>query len=305
MCIRRTQMDWQNDVSFCDGGIVDPNEIVNLLSENLELESIRELLSTRYERMQTLFRNTETDGEAWRQDGCGIANPLRYKDVLLEIPRGRFDAGNGMWCGANGILSRPSVGIDLPTWMQRRDAQPHQRIMVIAEAPQRAKHDAGKLLLSSPWAFHSMEYRALQTNTLIRVRSVIEAYMCEKDAIVYMTDCRKIYDGTGTAQEQYEASYRRILQREIDLFRPTTIIGFGSKVLEALCPDVVANSDEGFTHRVCHHPYETTYNGIRALFFAHPSGANATLGCIASNIREENPGLSRDEALFRYYTNWN
>lgn len=297
-------MNWQNDVSFCEGGIVNPNEIVNLLSNDLELESIRDVLSARYEKMQTLFRDTAADDEAWLQDGCGIANPRHYKDVLLEIPRGLFDAENDMWCGANGILARPNVGIDLPTWMQRRDTQPRQRIMVIAEAPQRAKHDAGMLLLSSPWAFHSMEYRALPKNRLIR--SVIEAYMCEKNAVVYMTDCRKIYDGVGMAQRQHEVSYRRILQREIDLFGPTTIIGFGSKVLEALCPDVVANSDEGFAHRVCHHPYKTTYNGIRALFFAHPSSANAaTLNCVVSNIREENPGLSRDEALFRYYTNWN
>ena len=149
-----------------------------------------------------------------------------------------------------------------------------------------------------------MEYRAVSKNRLIR--PVIEAYMCERDAVVYMTDCRKIYDGAGFAQRQYEVSYRMILQREIDLLRPTTIIGFGSKVLEALCPDVVANSDEGFAHRVCHHPYETTYNDIRTLFFAHPSGANAsTFNCVVSNIREENPGLSRDEALLRYYTNWN
>lgn len=297
-------MNWQNDVLFCDGGIVNPNEIVNLLSENLELECVRDVLSTRYERMQTLFRNTVADDRAWRQDGCGIADPQHYRDVLLEIPRGLFGEGNGMWCGVNGILSRPDVGIDLPTWMQRRGVQPRQRIMVIAEVPQRARHGAGMLLLSSPWAFHSMEYRALPKNRLIR--SVIEAYMCEKNAVVYMTDCRKIYDGVGMAQRQHEVSYRRILQREIDLFGPTTIIGFGSKVLEALCPDVVANSDEGFAHRVCHHPYETTYNGIRALFFAHPSSANAaTLNCVVSNIREENPGLSRDEALFRYYTNWN
>lgn len=298
-------MDWQSDVSFCEGGIVNPNEIVNLLSENLELECVRDVLSTRYERMQTLFRNTAADDRAWRQDGCGIADPRHYRDVLLEIPRGLFGEGNGIWCGANGILARPSVGIDLPTWMQRRGARPRQRIMVVSDVPQRTGHDAGTLLLSSPWAFHSMEYRALQTNTLIRVRSVIEVYMCEKDAVVYMTDCRKIYDGAGIAQRQHEASYRRILQREIDLFRPTTIIGFGNRVLEALCPDVVANSDEGFAHRVCHHPYETAYNGIHALFFAHPSGANATLNCVVSNVREENPGLSRDEALFRYYTNWN
>lgn len=304
MYMRGIPMNWQNDVSFCEGGIVNPNEIVNLLSNDLELESIRDVLSARYERMQTLFRNTAADDEAWRQDGCGIANPWRYKDVLLEIPRGLFGEGNDMWCGVNGILSRPDVGIDLPTWMQRRGVQPRQRIMVIAEVPQRARHGAGMLLLSSPWAFHSMEYRALPKNRLIR--SVIEAYMCEKNAVVYMTDCRKIYDGVGMAQRQHEVSYRRILQREIDLFGPTTIIGFGSKVLEALCPDVVANSDEGFAHRVCHHPYETTYNGIRALFFAHPSSANAaTLNCVVSNIREENPGLSRDEALFRYYTNWN
>lgn len=303
MCIRRMQLNWQNDVTFCDGGVVNPNEIVDLLSENLGLEFVRDVLSTRYERMRTLFKDTAADDRAWRQDGCGIADPRHYKDVLLAIPRGRFDERNDMWCGANGILARPDVGIDLPTWMQRRGVRPRQRIMVVSDVPQRTGHDAGTLLLSSPWAFHSMEYRALPKNRLLR--PVIESYMCERDAAVYMTDCRKIYAGAGFAQRQHEASYRRILQREIDLFRPTTIIGFGSKVLETLCSDVVVNSDEGFAHRVCHRPYETAYNGIRALFFAHPSGANATLGCIASNIREENPGLSRDEALFRYYTNWN
>ena len=38
--------------------------------------------------------------------------------------------------------------------------------------------------------------------------------------------------------------------------------------------------------------------------FAHPSPLNASLGCVASNVINENPGITREEAIVKYYTEW-
>lgn len=294
-------MNWETDVSFCDDTIVDSGAIVRLLSDNLRLGNAQAALAERYRRMQSLYPNASADDPRWRQDGCTIADPRSHWDVLLGMPRNVFGADNPTWCGTGGILNCEDVGIDLPTWMMRRNANPQIRIMVVAEEPKRQGLGTGALWVSSPWAFHSMEYRNHSRNP--RMRTIIEAFMQDKEGVVYMTDIRKIY-AKGTAHRGFDGTYRSILDCEIELFNPSVLIGYGSTVLDELRSGLSGHPDGAFARLVCHRPYEDLYNGVRTLVFAHPSPLNASLGCVASNVINENPGITREEAIVKYYTEW-
>ena len=294
-------MNWETEVSLCDGGIVSSDAIVSLLSDNLRLETAQAVLAERYRKMQLLYSNASADDPRWRQDGCTIADTRNHWDVLLGMPHNVFGADNPTWCGTGGILKCEDVGIDLPTWMMKRNANPQIRIMVVAEEPKRQGLGTGALWVSSPWAFHSVEYRNHSRNP--RMRTIIEAFMQDKEGVVYMTDIRKIY-AKGTTHRGFDGTYRSILDCEIELFNPSVLIGYGSTVLDELRPGLSGHPDGAFARLVCHRPYEDLYNGIRTLVFAHPSPLNASLGCVASNVMNENPGITREEAIVKYYTEW-
>lgn len=294
-------MDWQTEVLFCDNVIVNSDTIAGLLADKLQLASVRTILERRYNLMRALFKDALADSSDWRQNGCTIADTRSHWDVLLGIPISMFNANNTIWCGEGGILNREDVGLDLPTWIIKNGVNPHMRIMVVAESPKRENVTAGTLWLSSPWAFHSKEYRDHPRNT--RIRPIVETFMDEKNAAVYLTDIYKIY-AKGQTLNNSEVDYRSILNREIELFNPSIIIGYGSKVLDALRPGLSKNPSGAFARLVCHYPFEDSYCGIRTLIFAHPSPLNATLNCVVANMIEQHPGLSRDEALLRYYTDW-
>ena len=294
-------MNWETEVSFCDDTIVSFDAIVRLLSDNLRLGNAQAALGERYRKMQSLYPNASADDCRWRQEGCTIADARSHWDVLLGLPRNLFGNDNSTWCSLGGILNSEDVGMDLPTWMMKRDANPQMRIMVVAEEPKRQGLGAGTLWVSSPWAFHSMEYRNHSRNP--RMRTIIEAFMQNKDAVIYMTDIRKIY-AKNTAHHNFDGIYQSILDCEIELFNPSVLIGYGSTVLDELRPGLSGHPDGAFARLVCHRPYEDRYKGVRTLVFAHPSPLNASLGCVASNVINENPGITREDAIVKYYTEW-
>ena len=295
-------VDWSDQVSFCDDKIAAVSDVVNALVNNLKLESVRSILSERYSKMKELFGTASANESRWEQPGCAIADTGRHKDVLLGIPRKLFDADNEMWCGAGGILSRKDVGLDLPTWMELKGSKQIAHIMIVASEPKRAIHTSGNLWLSSPWAFHSKDYRERQKNPWMR--TIVESFMRDRQAVVYLTDCRKIYDADEIAQTNYVTEYQKCFEKEIELFKPTIMIGYGANVYRALKSGLNGEPHCGFSHMVCDGPYEDTYNGIRTLIFAHPSGRNACHDCIWAKQKEKNANISRKDALFQYYTKW-
>ena len=298
----RQSLDWENKVSFCDDKIVSVAEVVAALVDNLQLASVRRILLDRYSRMKELYGKASANDSKWVQTGCTIADMKKHKDVLLGIPRGMFDTDNEMWCGNDGILGRKDVGLDLPTWMELKGSKRTERIMIAASEPKRAIHTSGSLWLSSPWAFHSMEYRARMKNPLML--TIVESFMCERQAVVYLTDCRKIYDADKIAQNSYADEYKRCLEREIKLFGPTVLIGYGANVYRALKPELKVKSKCGFSQLVCDGPHKDEYGVIPTRFFAHPSGMNACHDCIWSKLQEKHAGISRKDALLKYYTEW-
>ena len=293
-------LDWSSQVSLCDDEIVATTEVVSTLVDNFQLGSVRKMFLNRYSNMKRLFGKATVNDSGWKQAGCDIADTQRHKDVLLGIPRKLFDDDNEMWCGEKGILGREDVGLDLPTWMELKGSKRTERIMIVASEPKRAVHTSGNLWLSSPWAFHSMEYRARMKNPLML--TIVESFMCERQAVVYLTDCRKIYDADKIAQNSYADEYKRCFEKEIKLFKPTLLIGYGSNVLETLSID---NPQRDFSSKVVNGPYANWYQGIRVLVFAHPSPANVSCHKrIWSKMKEKEAGISRDEALIKYYTEW-
>ena len=298
----RQSLDWGNKVSFCDDKIVSVAEVVKTLVDNLHLGKVSTILRERYSKMKGLFGTASANDPEWKQTGCDIEDTQKHKDVLLGIPRGMFDTDNEIWCGGNGILGREDVGLDLPTWMELEGSKRTERIMIVASEPKRAVHTSGSLWLSSPWAFHSMEYRARMKNPLML--TIVESFMCERQAVVYLTDCRKIYDADKIAQNSYADEYKRCLEREIKLFGPTVLIGYGANVYRALKPELKVKSKCGFSQLVCDGPHKDEYGVIPTRFFAHPSGMNACHDCIWSKLQEKHAGISRKDALLKYYTEW-
>ncbi len=295
-------VDWNSQVSFCDDKIVAVSDVVKTLVDNLQLGSVRKILQDRYSRMKKLYGTVSADDSEWKQTGCDIADTNKHKDVLLGIPRSLFASDNVMWCGENGILGRKDVGLDLPTWMELKGSNGTVRIMIVASEPKRAIHTSGNLWLSSPWAFHSKDYRERQRNPWMR--TIVESFMRDKQAVVYLTDCRKIYDADEIAQNSYEEEYKTCLEKEFDLFKPTVLIGYGSNVYRVLKSALKVKSPCGFSQMVCDGHHEDEYNGIRTLIFAHPSRMNACHDCIWSKLKERHAGISRNDALLKYYTEW-
>ena len=295
-------VDWGSQVSFCDDKIGAVADVVNTLADNLQLGSVRSILLDRYSRMKNWYGTASANDSEWKQTGCDIADTKKHKDVLLGIPRSLFAVDNEMWCGENGILGRKDVGLDLPTWMELNGSKRAERIMIVASEPKRAIHTSGNLWLSSPWAFHSKDYREHQRNPWMR--TIVESFMRDKQAVVYLTDCRKIYDANEIAQNSYEEEYKACLEREFDLFKPTVLIGYGSNVYRTLKTGLKVKPQCGFSQMVCDGHHEDEYNGIRTLIFAHPSGMNACHDCIWSKLKETDPGISRRDALLKYYTEW-
>ena len=299
----RQVVDWSSRVSFCDDKIVAAEKIVSVLVGNLHLGSVSAILSERYSKMKGLFGTASANDSGWEQSECVIADTKQHKDVLLGIPRSLFDVDNEMWCGNGGILVRKDVGLDLPTWMEVKGSKRTERIMIVASEPKRAIHTSGNLWLSSPWAFHSMEYREHMKNPLMR--TIVESFMRDKQAVVYLTDYRKIYDADGIAQKGYGSEYQKCLEKEISLFKPTVMIGYGSNAYRALKAGLKGHPKCGFSRMVSNGPYKDEYDGgIRTLVFAHPSSLNACHDCIWSKIKETNGGISRKDALLKYYTEW-
>ena len=50
-------VDWNSQVSFCDDKIVAVSEVVKILVDNLQLESVRKILLDRYLLMKKLYGN--------------------------------------------------------------------------------------------------------------------------------------------------------------------------------------------------------------------------------------------------------
>lgn len=124
---------------------------------------------------------------------------------------------------------------------------------------------------------------------------IVESFMKDKHAVVYLTDYRKIYTGDGHASTpQFNKQYDAILDREIAMFKPDVILGFGKDAATALGQDFNEVSSKP-------KPHEGTFKDVCVLSFLHPSPSNANA---QNSICEARSNMTREDALLDYYTNW-
>lgn len=288
---RNTQqrLNWDG-IDFCDPQTISYEKIVNILvgKDKVFPSSLGGIFLNRYKKMQENFSkpiSSEDDKgrNIWYQDedGLGIANAEKFKDALLEIGRDKFN-GDSKWVGSDGILNYPCVGHDLPIWICTKNGNDKKkRIMIVSQDPMRNCHGCDKLLLSSPYGFHSADYlnsAKRNDNMLNLVHWLLYVY----DAYVYLTDFKKIYirskkdsgskglcvgepknggcEFSNVCSEQQRAksiiakksaiddhylnSYSNALREEVTLFKPDLILTLGAPASKSLNEDL---KDENFS----------------------------------------------------------
>ena len=285
-------MDWK-DVAFCsdkpiEGLNVDVESIVKTLSGDKRIfpAGLSSVFSDRYVRMRENFlESCVTHPEKWKQGDLCLSNTQEYKDALLEIPS-TYSAfsNNHEWLD---ILQNPCVGHDLPVWMWGSKPNINRRVMIVSQDPLRTGHGNKKLLLSTPFGYHSAEYR---NNN--RLMILLTLRLMEEGVILYFTDVMKIYNrkpeplkldpktkrykspckgcshyNECISQRQqiskkklsirrgYMELYKECLNEEIKLFSPNVILVLGADTANSMKIDVA-----NFKGRACPDPYNYSYD---------------------------------------------
>ena len=265
-------MNW-NDVIFC------PDDYTKKMSVNAVVDALAgkdcvfpvglaEVLRERYRKMREHFLDScVTHPDFWRQGDLRLADVKRYRDALLEIPSAHSAfKGNDEW---KDILKNPCVGHDLPVWMHGPKPCKNRRIMIVSQDPLRTGHGAGKLLLSTPFGFHSADYRYNDGDLLMQ----LALRLMGEGFVLYFTDAMKIYNrkpeplklnkktkkeespckgctnydecmtrcnevgiSKRRIQRDFKTRYNTCLADEIHIFNPDVILTFGKPAAMTLLP---------------------------------------------------------------------
>ncbi|MBO4305331.1 MAG: uracil-DNA glycosylase family protein [Lentisphaeria bacterium] len=247
----------EKDFILCDDRVVSSKMILDILKEVFPV-NISGILEERCEKMRLNYLKKEWTAEDWRQGGLGIEDGGKYKDALLRVPTD----------GWGDEFAVCNLGHDLPVWCYYRDKCPDlqtaTRIMIVSQDPKRSGHNAGQLLLSSPWALHSRSYLR------DKLPQHILHELLERRAIVYMTDFCKLYatkevndkENIFAGKDGFLIKMKEILNREIQAFKPNHMITFGNMVAQALFDEGV----DGDLKR----PKKAEYKGCECRIAYHP-----------------------------------
>lgn len=314
-------MCW-NDVVFCPDGVVNgltANKVVDALAGENKIfpVGLKEVFLTRYEKMREHFLDScVKNPDFWNQsNGLRLAKTRKtegkcqYKDALLEIPAS-YQAfhGNAEW---KGILKYPCVGHDMPVWMHGPKPQKDRRIMIVSQDPLRKGHHVGKLLLSTPFGYHSAAYRG---NGFMMKLALC---LMEGGCTLYFTDYRKIYSGPkekikpeakchckgcsyikeciakfdeyskrkDAINQKFAPMYHDCLLQEVKLFKPTAVLLLGRDVLQLAANQFLFDAAVGDVELVKDGLPRMTYLGsptigkeaYRFYTTCHPTGTHMSL----------------------------
>ena len=223
-----------NEIDFCPAmGKLNTKVVSALLADGLfaDSEKAKGLLAARYEQMKKNCGNVPHDDSRWNLDGI-IADKVD-KAALLPVPHARMGD-----CGTlvNQLWNHPDFGIDMPTWMVKRDVKNPRRVMIVSQDPLRTNHKAGTLVLSTPFGFHSADYRSIscQNRTLC---CFVGLLLEECEACVYLTDCRKFYTSdnfVNSHKRQFKGLFGKVLDDELEAFAPDLIVTLGNYAADAI-----------------------------------------------------------------------
>lgn len=242
-------MNWA-EICFCmdlppvagrpDG--LDCGRVSALLAETLFAgnRGMGDVLAARYRQMAANFLDMPFDDPRWDLDVGGRDLPHDAHDnaALLSVPANLLD---GCAAPVAELLGHANFGHDMPTWMVRRGVENPFRVMIVSQDPRRTGHPAGSLVLSTPFGFHSRDYRDVCCQNPVLCRLVER--LLEAEACVYLTDSLKFYAddvAEGNPPQNYVRSnlrhyhdlFKDALDAEIAAYAPDVIVTLGNEAAD-------------------------------------------------------------------------
>lgn len=239
-------MDSKN--TFCGGSLYkDISNILinNLFDEKLDIERV-------YENFKKVYNSSSLKTN--ENSIIEIKDLTSYKKLLAD----------------KTIIE--NLGIDLPIYFGNSN---NNRIMIVAMDPKRNGQSNNKISIGSVFALHQKENRITNKNDYWKFIEPLS-----KENFVYITDIYKLYyesfEITNGKQnkiisnkdkeyispkcDSFETN-KKILEEEIKLIKPKTIISLGNESANALKKISGINSTD----------LEVFHNGIKYLFMPHIS----------------------------------
>jgi uracil-DNA glycosylase len=238
-----------NKKTFCDGRLYkDISNILinNLFDEKLEIERV-------YENFKKVYNNSSLKTN--ENSIIEIKDLTGYKKLLADK------------------TNIENLGIDLPIYFGNPNN--NNRIMIVAMDPKRIGQSNNKISIGTVFALHQKETRITKKNDYWKFIEPLT-----KENFVYLTDIYKLYyesfeiiNGKQTKIlsnkdteyispkcDSFETN-KKILEEEIKLIKPKTIISLGNESANALKKISGINSTE----------LEVFHNGIKYVFMPHIS----------------------------------
>ena len=235
-------MEWKTIV-FCPSlaakksgdGKMSCDSVAALLARSLFARSAKanDLLVARYHQMVDNYLEVPHGDPKWDLKSGTKTFKCEGNDeaALLPIPE---SAMSGCLPQVAQLWNHPDFGHDMPTWMEKRGLKNSRRVMVVSQDPLRTGHGIGKLVLSTPFEFHSSDYRNICCQNPILCR-MVERLLEECDACVYLTDCMKFYTSDKFVERnlsQFRQLFDEALRMEMETFAPDVIVTLGNRAAE-------------------------------------------------------------------------
>lgn len=246
-------MNWQTDISFCpDMGELSAKAIVSLIGQNILAANdtvFRSFLEKRYEKMVRLFPDTPHVNQQWEQriDGyvCSNKRDDAKPDARLVVPTQYIASTDAR---VSALCNEPNLGVDLPTWFCNKNVSDKGRVMLVSQDPLRVGDRCGSLYLSSPWAFHSSDFRKKERK---QIPQLLVNNLLEQGYRVYLTDASKLFAHDHAFSERhiiqdemFKEVFRRVLFKEAELFKPNVIVAVGKIAAQILMNETIDNWED-------------------------------------------------------------
>lgn len=274
--------DWRT-IEFCPelrGCSVNCDNVAALLADNLFAGNlkVRELFSERYRQMRKNYSDDTRD------DGKGVPHDDERWDLKLGTETFERDGNDEAallsvpQCALPGFPSRiaelwnhANFGLDMPTWMVKSGVENPRRVMIVARDPRRTGYPAGNLLLSTPFGFHSEDYRAIGCQNSF-IYNLVWRLLDKSEACVYLTDCIKFYTNDGkdgdlkkkgheyvlSNRKEFWKTFETTFEAEIKAFKPNVVLTLGIFAAE-ICG--IESPQNGFyAQEVCGRKYVASYH---------------------------------------------
>ena len=246
-------MNWETDVEFCpEMGVLTINSMAKKIAKGVfSDEGFASVLMARYQQMQENFIGVHCMD--YGVPRCGDEAMAHLANVVQRAkPDARLRVDRELFCLPNGsslsdLFTKPCFGHDMPVWFRntRTTFDHEKKIMVISQDPKRTKNqdNVGTITLSTPFGVHSADYRSHTTNDVV---SDFINYLGDSYGIVYLTDARKLYVGTGEVSGMVQekgchlrVKFDELIMEEISDFEPDLIVTFGGQVINGRFTDTL------------------------------------------------------------------